>query len=186
MIRNPQQLHLMRLGLPAVPANGGGGHSSSSTSTSSQSTDQRLAVTSGVGATASSGGSVVLNVNQLDDGAIAGAFGLGAQALQGIESFGTASMSASSATAQAAMAGMLHNSDTVQKAYADAATEAIDTSKAAYTNATSMIASAYQDASSQVSAAYQDTKTSNVRTLMIGALIVAAIAVSAPLIAKEV
>ncbi|MEX3955889.1 hypothetical protein [Trinickia sp. EG282A] len=185
MIRNPQQLHLMRLGLPAVPANGGGGKSSSSTSTSSQNIDQRLAVTSGVGATASSGGSVTLNVQQLDGGAIAGAFGLGAQALQGIESFGTASMSASSATAQAAMAGMLHNSDTVNQAYADAAMEAISNSKAAYSNATSMIASAYQDASGQVTAAYQDTKTSNVRTLMIGALIVAAIAAGAPLLVKE-
>jgi hypothetical protein len=182
MILRPEQIKLIAQGLPATPCNSGGSKSDSSTSTSSTSADQRLAVTSGVGATASSGGSVQLNVTQLDDGAIAGAFGLGSQALQGMEQFGTASMSASSATATAAMNGLLHNSDTVAAAYADAAKQAISASQ----NAATQIQGAYSAASDQVAAAYQDTKTSNVRTLMIGALVVAAIAVAAPMLAKEV
>ena len=181
MIFRPEQIKLMALGLPATPANAGGSRSESSTSTSSTSSDQRNAVTSGVGATASSGGSVNLNVQQLDDGAIAGAFGLGAQALQGMEQFGTASMSASSATATAAMNGLLHNSNTVAAAYADAAKQAISASQ----NATAQLQGAYSAASGQVQAAYQDTKTSNVRTLMIGALVVAGIAVAMPMLAKE-
>lgn len=181
MIRNPQQIKLMALGLPCVPANGGGSSSSASNTTTTNA-DQRNNVGSGVGATASSGGTVTLNVSQLDGGAIAAAFGLGHDALAGIEQFGTASMSASSHTAELAINGMLTDSANTQKAYADAATSAIQAAK----DASSQVATAYGDANSSIAAAYQDTQTSNVRTLMIGALIVAALAVSMPLIAKEV
>ncbi|EDT41990.1 hypothetical protein [Burkholderia ambifaria] len=176
MIRNPQQIKLMALGLPCVPANGGG-ESSSASNTTTTNADPRNNVGSGVGATASSGGTVTLNVSQLDGGAIAAAFGLGHDALAGIEQFGTASMSASSHTAELAINGMLTDSANTQKAYADAAQAAIQAAKDA---------SAYGDANSSITAAYQDTKTSNVRTLMIGALIVVGLAVSMPLIAKEV
>jgi hypothetical protein len=41
MIRNPRQLHLMRLGLPAVPANGGGGGNSTSNTVSTPWTGQQ-------------------------------------------------------------------------------------------------------------------------------------------------
>lgn len=41
MIRNPQQLHLMRLGLPAVPANGGGGGNTTSNTVSTPWTGQQ-------------------------------------------------------------------------------------------------------------------------------------------------
>lgn len=69
MIFNPQQIKLLALGMPAVPANGGGGSSDSKSTTTTSNADQRLSVaSSGIGATASSGGSVTLNVQQLDAG----------------------------------------------------------------------------------------------------------------------
>ncbi|WP_321797124.1 hypothetical protein [Burkholderia sp. BCC1988] len=183
----------MALGLPPVPANGGGGSSDSQASTTTTNADQRLSVASGVGATASSGGTVTLNVSQLDGGAIAQAFGLGAHALDNAAQVGTASMSAVSHTAELAINGMLSDSAGTRSAYADAASAAIaaarDASKQvanAYGTATTDVMNAYGDANGAISAAYQDTQTSNVRTLMIGALIVAALAVSMPLIAKEV
>ncbi|MCA8115675.1 MULTISPECIES: hypothetical protein [Burkholderia] len=181
MIRNPQQIKLMALGLPCVPANGGGSSDSSSATTTTNA-DQRNNVGSGVGATASSGGTVTLNVNQLDGGAIAASFGLGEHALQGLETFGTASMSAVSHTSDMAINGILTDADKTRQAYADAASAAISAAQ----QASGQVASAYGAANGAISTAYQDTQTSNVRTLMIGALIVAALAVSMPLIVKEV
>ncbi|UTV53237.1 hypothetical protein [Burkholderia arboris] len=169
MIRNPQQIKLMALGLPAVPANGGGS-SDSQAATTTTNADQRNNVGSGVGATASSGGSVTLNVQQLDGGAIAGAFGLGHDALAGLEQFGTSSMSAVSHSAEMAVNGVLSDAAGTRQAYADAASAAI---------------SAAQQASGQVASAYQDAKTGNQRTLMIGALVVVGLAVTMPFLMRE-
>ncbi|ELW9447687.1 hypothetical protein QZM43_09750 [Burkholderia orbicola] len=181
MIRNPQQIKLMAIGLPCVPANSGG-ESSSASNTTTTNADQRNNVGSGVGATASSGGTVTLNVSQLDGGAIAAAFGLGHEALADSAQVGTASMSAVSHSAELAINGILTDAAGTRAAYADAADAAIAAAK----SASQQVATAYGDANSAISTAYQDTKTSNVRTLMIGALIVAALAVSMPLIVKEV
>ncbi|CAM2142707.1 protein of unknown function [Pararobbsia alpina] len=46
MIRNPRQLHLMRLGLPAVPTNGGGGGNTTSNTVSTPWTGQQPYLTS--------------------------------------------------------------------------------------------------------------------------------------------
>jgi hypothetical protein len=159
MIFRPEQVRLMALGLPAVPANGGGGKSDSTTSTATTNADQRNSVGSGVGATASSGGSVTLNVNQLDGGAIAQAFGLGHDALQFAAQEGTASMSASAATATAAINGMYSDVQSTQQAYADA--------------------------TKQVVSAYQDAKTGNQKTMLLGVLVVAGLAVAMPFLARE-
>lgn len=186
MILNPRQIQLIALGRPAVPANGGGGSSDSKSSTTTTNADQRLSVaTGGVGATASSGGSVTLNVQALDAGAIQQSFGLAHDALAGIESFGTASMSSSAHTAELAINGMLNDSAGVRQAYSDAAYAAINAAQKAQTDSVNSIQSAYADASNAVATAYQDTKTGNQRTLMIGAFIVAALAVSMPFVAKE-
>jgi hypothetical protein len=169
MIRNPQQIKLMALGLPAVPANGGG-KSESSNQTTTTSADQRNNVSSGVGATASSGASVVLNVNQLDGGAIAQSFGLAHDALANATQFGTAALSASSHTAELAINGVLNDATGARQAYE---------------NATQQVQTAYSDANNAVAAAYQDAKTGNQKTLMVGAMIVAALAVSMPFMMRE-
>jgi hypothetical protein len=158
MIFRPEQVRLMALGMPAVPANGGGS-SDSSNQTTTNNVDQRLSNGSGVGATASSGGTVTLNVSQLDGGAIQQAFGLGHDALAFAAQEGTASMSASAATAQAAINGMYNDVQSTQQAYADA--------------------------TQQVVSAYQDAKTGNQKTMMVGVLLVAAIAVAMPFLARE-
>ncbi|AIV50294.1 hypothetical protein X994_863 [Burkholderia pseudomallei] len=182
MIFNPQQIKLLALGMPAVPANGGGGSSDSKSTTTTSNADQRLSVaSSGIGATASSGGSVTLNVQQLDAGAVTQSFGLAHDALAGLESFGTASMSSSAHTAEQAIKGMLNDSEGVRQAYADAASAAISAARSAANDS----ASAYSSAAQQVTTAYQDAKTGNQRTIMIGAFIVAALAVSMPFLARE-
>jgi hypothetical protein len=158
MILRPEQIRLLALGRPVVPANGGGS-SDSSNATTTTNADQRLSNGSGVAATASSGGAVTLNVNQLDAGAIGDAFGLGHDALAFAAQEGTASMSASAATAQAAIEGMYRDSQSTQQAY--------------------------QDATQQVVSAYQDAKTGNQKQMMLGVLIVAAIAVAMPFLARE-
>ncbi|CAN0621106.1 conserved protein of unknown function [Burkholderia multivorans] len=180
MILRPEQIKLLALGLPAVPANGGGSSSSASNTTTTNA-DQRNNVGSGVGATASSGGSVTLNVNQLDGGAIAASFGLAHDALTGLDQFGTSSMSAVSHTAEQAMNGMLTDVAGTRAAYADAANAAIQAAQ----SSASQAAGAYSAASSQVATAYQDAKTGNQRALVIGVLVVAALAVAAPMLAKE-
>ncbi len=160
-----EQLHKARYGSMC----NFGGSSDSSSSSSTTNADQRLDVGSGVGATASSGGTVTLNVQQLDGGAIAAAFGLGHDALTGIEQIGTASMSNSAATAQAAINGVLASAAGAQKAYADA---------------TQQVQAAYSNSESAVTAAYQDAKTGNQRTIVIGALIVVGLVAAAPLLSK--
>ena len=77
---------------------------------------------------------------------------------------------------------MFTDAASTQKAYADAASAAIQAAK----DASAQVATAYGDANSSITAAYQDTKTSNVRTLMIGARSAVGLAVSIKLIAKEV
>ena len=159
MIFRPEQVRLMALGLPAVPANGGGS-SSSSSSNPTTNADQRLTVaTGGVGATASSGGSVTLNVQSLDAGSISQSFGLAHDALDFAAKEGTASMSASAATAQAAISGMYNDVQSTEQAY--------------------------QQATQQVVAAYQDAKTGNQKTMLLGVLVVAGLAVAMPFLARE-
>jgi hypothetical protein len=150
-----EQLHKARFG----PICNIGGKSDSSTASTNNNQDQRLSVGSGVGATASTGGTVTLNVSQLDGGAIAEAFGLAHDSLNFAAQEGTASMSASAATAEAAINGMLNNVESTQQAY--------------------------QDATKQVVSAYQDAKTGNQKTMLLGVLVVAGIAVAMPFLAKE-
>lgn len=177
----------MALGLPDTPANfgGGGGSSSSSNKTTTTNADQRLNVSSGVGATASSGGSVQLNVTQLDGGAITQAFGMGEEALAGLQQFGTASMSASAHTAELAINGMLADSAGTQAAYQSATSAAIKAAQDAYSSAATAVANQANTTASDVAAAYQDAKTGNQRTVVIGGLIVAALAVTMPFLLKE-
>ena len=167
MIFRPEQVRLMALGLCHTPANmgGGGGKSESTTSTATTNADQRNNVGSGVGATASSGGSVVLNVSQLDGGAIAQAFGLGTTALNDAANFGTAAMSASAHTADSAINGVLNDAAGTRAAYSDATSQANTTA-------------------SDVAAAYQDAKTGNQRVIVIGALVVVGLVVAMPFLAK--
>ncbi|MBN3833160.1 hypothetical protein [Burkholderia sp. Ac-20344] len=166
MIFRPQQLHLVRLGLPATPCNGGS--SDSKTSTSNQNIDQRLDVGGGgVGATASSGGSVNINVTPTDQGSIQASFGLAHDALSDVTAIGTSSVSASSHTAELAINGAL---------------DSVAGAQAAFQQATQAVQSAYQDSSQQVSAAYQDAKTGNQRVIVIGALVVVGLVVLAPVL----
>ncbi|KUZ07003.1 hypothetical protein WI28_23055 [Burkholderia diffusa] len=166
MILRPQQLHLVRLGLPATPCNGGS--SDSKTSTSNQNIDQRLDVGGGgVGATASSGGSVNINVTPTDQGSIQQSFGLAHDALSDVTAIGTSSVSASSHTAELAINGAL---------------DSVAGAQAAFQQATQAVQSAYQDSSQQVSAAYQDAKTGNQRVIVIGALVVVGLVVLAPVL----
>ncbi|WP_419683797.1 hypothetical protein ACN22W_09540 [Burkholderia theae] len=166
MILRPQQIHLVRLGLPATPCNGGS--SSSSDKTSNQNVDQRLDVGGGgVGATASSGGSVNINVTPTDQGSIAASFGLAHDALSDVTAIGTSSVSASSHTAELAINGAL---------------DSVAGAQAAFQQATQAVQSAYQDSSQQVAAAYQDSKTGNQRVIVIGALVVVGLVVLAPVL----
>lgn len=158
MILRPEQIRLMALGLPATPCNGGGS-SDSSNATTTNNQDQRNSVASGaVGATASTGGTVTLNVSQLDGGAIAQSFGLASTALNDVVTMGTASMSASQHSAEDAINGILAGAQNAQQAYSDA--------------------------TKQVTAAYQDSKTGDQKILVVGAMIVAALAVAAPMLKK--
>jgi hypothetical protein len=165
-----EQLHKARYGSMC----NFGGKSDSSSSSSTTNADQRLDVSSGAGATASSGGTVTMNVTQLDGGAISAAFGLGHDALADVTSIGTASMSNSAATAQAAINGILSDVAGTRQAYADATNQAIS---AAQTSA--------QNTVSAVTSAYQDAKTGDQKTLLIGALVVCGLAVSMPFLLRE-
>ncbi len=78
-ILRPEQIQLARLGLPLVPANGGGGGSSSSSSQSTNQVDRRQVVDNGSVGVSSDTSTV--NVSILDQGAIAGARDIAANAL---------------------------------------------------------------------------------------------------------
>lgn len=124
MIRTPAQIKLMAMGLPATPCNIGGS-SDSQANTTNNNIDQKLYTDNGaVAGSASGGGSVVINATQTDHGATTAAFGLAHDALQNVTDLATASQSASTHTAEAALAG-------AQQAYADS---------------TKAVAAAYQDA----------------------------------------
>lgn len=173
MIRSPQQIKLMALGLPPTPCNIGGS-SDSQANTTNNNIDQKLYTDNGaVGASASGGSSVTINAQQVDHGATQAAFGLGSQALQDVTSVATASQSGFQHTAELALSGQLATIQGAQKAIADA-----------YSNAASGEASAYQSASNSVAAAYQDAKTGNQRVIVIGALVVVGIVALAPLLKK--
>lgn len=176
----------MALGLCHTPANmgGGGGKSESSNQTTTTNADQRLSVSSGVGATASSGGTVQLNVTQLDAGAIQQAFGMGTQALAGIEQMGTASMSASAHTAELAINGVLTSAQGAQSAYKDATAQAISAVKDAYNSASQAVIGQANTTASDVTAAYQDAKTGNQRVIVIGALVVVGLVAIMPFLLK--
>ncbi|WP_107313013.1 hypothetical protein [Burkholderia metallica] len=177
MIFRPQQLHLVRLGLPATPCNGGS--SDSKTSTSNQNIDQRLDVGGGgVGATASSGGSVNINVTPTDQGSIQQSFGLAHDALTDVTAIGTSSVSASAHTAELAINGALDSVAGAQDAF-NKATSAVAN---AYQNAGQQAADAQQSATSAITAAYQDAKTGNQRVIVIGALVVVGLVVLAPVL----
>lgn len=177
MILRPQQIHLVRLGLPATPCNGGS--SSSDTETKNQNVDQRLDVGGGgVGATASSGGSVNINVTPTDRGSIQQSFGLAHDALSDVTAIGTSSVSASAHTAELAINGALDSVAGAQAAF-NKATAAVAN---AYQSAGQQAADAQQGAMSAVSAAYQNAKTGNQHTIVIGALVVVGLVVLAPVL----
>lgn len=124
MIRSRTQIQLMALGLPPTPCNIGGS-SDSQANTTNNNIDQKLYTDNGaVAGSASGGGSVVINATQTDHGATTAAFGLAHDALQNVMDLATASQSASTHTAEAALAG-------AQQAYQDS---------------TKAVAAAYQDA----------------------------------------
>ncbi|RQS17492.1 MULTISPECIES: hypothetical protein [unclassified Burkholderia] len=186
MILRPQQIYLVRLGLPATPCNGGS--SDSETKTSNQNVDQRLDVGGGgVGATASSGGSVNINVTPTDAGSIQQSFGLAHDALHDVTAMGTSSVSASAHTAELAINGALDTINGAQDAYTKATAAVADAWKSAgkqaasaQQGALSAVMDANQSAMSSVSAAYQDSKTGNQRVIVIGALVVVGLVVLAP------
>ena len=103
-----------------------------------------------------------------------------------------ASVSIFRATGTAPINGVLTDAAGTRDAYAKASDQVANAYKdlgslldGTFSSATSQVAGAYKDANSAITAAYQDTKTGNQRTLMIGALIVVALAVSMPFLAKE-
>ncbi|MFJ1251907.1 hypothetical protein [Cupriavidus sp. CuC1] len=180
MIRSPQQIKLMALGLPPTPCNFGG-DSSSQANTTNNNIDQKLYTDNGAVAGSASGGStVIVNAQQVDHGATQAAFGLGSHALDSVTSLATGALSGSQHTAEMALSGQLATIQGSQTAM-DRATQAIAD---AYRGASSGEAAAYQSASNSVAAAYQDSKTGNQRVIVIGALVVVGIVALAPLLKK--
>ncbi len=75
----PEQIQLLALGLPTIPANGGGGDSSSSTNQTTNQVDRRQVVDSGSVGVSSDTSTVTVSI--LDGGAIVGAKALAESAL---------------------------------------------------------------------------------------------------------
>lgn len=158
-----------------------GGDSSSASQNTTNNVDQRQSLDNGaIGATASGGGSVVMNVTQLDHGAISQSLGLASQALDNVMTMGTAAQSASAHTAEMALSGALSTINGAQQAFQQATSQVAS----AYGSASQQVASAYGNASQEVSTAYQDAKTGDQRTLMIGLMVVAGLAIMGPFLAK--
>ncbi|MBT2180492.1 hypothetical protein KKP06_22000 [Ralstonia pickettii] len=191
MIRTTTQIKLMALGLPPVPCNLGG-DSSSQANTTNNNIDQKLYTDNGsVAGSASGGGSVTINAQQVDHGATQAAFGLGNHALDAVTSLATGALSGSQHTAEQALSGQLATikgsqdaMNAATRAIADAYRSANSSIASAYSGAASDSASAYRSASDSVSAAYQDSKTGNQRVIVIGALVVVGIVALAPLLKK--
>lgn len=124
-------------------------------------------------------------------------------ALNGVVAMGTGAVSGVQSTAALAINGVLNDAAGSRAAYDNATKYVTNMAQ----SSTASVASAYQDLGSQLdqafssalgsvqgayssataaqASAYQDAKTGNQRVLMIGALIVVALAVSMPYLAKE-
>jgi hypothetical protein len=170
----------------------GGSESSSKSSSTTNNIDQRLNADNGATGVSTSGSGNSVTVQAVDHGAVTSAFGLGNHAIDAVLQAGTGAQSAVANTAELAINGMLNDAQGTRDAYANATKAVAQISQAsnaqvasAYSDMGSQLDSAFHTATDQISAAYQDTKTSNVRTLMIGALVVVGLAVSMPFLAKE-
>ncbi|MBN3734643.1 hypothetical protein [Burkholderia sp. Tr-20390] len=184
-----EQLHKARFG---PICNIGGSDSNSQSASTTNNIDQRLNADNGATGTSVSGTNNTVNVQAVDHGAVTQAFGLGNHAIDAVLQEGTGAQSAVQQTAAMAINGVLTDAAGTRDAYAKASDQVASAYKdlgslldGTFSAATSQVAGAYQNANSAITAAYQDTKTGNQRTLMIGALIVVALAVSMPFLAKE-
>lgn len=117
--------------------------SKASTASTTNNLDNRMFQESGaVGASASGGGTAI--VNMIDGGAINAAFGMGEHAIDSVTDFATGALSGAHHTTELALNGALAS---------------VDASNAAY-----------KDAAKQVATAYEDAKIGNRSTMMMGAV----------------
>lgn len=143
----------------------GGSKSSSSSNTSTTSQDNRQSVSGGTGVS-TPGNNNTITVNTLDDGAITAAFGTANNALNDVVQEGTSAMDANQQVTSAALA----NSQSI----ASSAINAVQTSSNDYAQ---LLDSAMTQNSQQLAAAYQDANTSDMRTVIVGAMCIAALAI---------
>ncbi|WP_250479017.1 MULTISPECIES: hypothetical protein [unclassified Caballeronia] len=111
MIRNPRQLHLMRMGLPATPANRSDESSSSSTSNMSYA-DKRNAVQSGVGISGDNNTSNYSSYSvTTDSGSVQAALAAMREAVAGNAGAVTAAINGNSGVSTAAINGTVSASN---------------------------------------------------------------------------